>query len=94
MCVRVESVAVKNATVVPPPLWAKPRMFSGPGDAPGASERNIPQPQEPTKWMEVLDPAGGSQMQGLHVTVPLESSWTAWKCLRLVFMAVYFCCSI
>ena len=31
---RVGSVAVKNATVVLPPLWAKPRMFSGPGDAP------------------------------------------------------------
>ena len=35
MCVLVGSVAVKNATVVPPSLWAKPRMFSGPGDAPG-----------------------------------------------------------
>ena len=48
MCVRVESVAVKNATVVPPPLWAKPRMFAGPGDAPGTVYLNIhPLPERP-----------------------------------------------
>ena len=48
MCVRVGSVAVENSTVAPRPLplWAKPRMFPGPGDAPDQSSSTFTQAQD------------------------------------------------